>query len=345
MDGEQLTRQILSAINQPLILVSENYQILFINESGKARLNLDPLKTYNLSLGQIFQCDNALNLGACSTSIFCKQCRFNQVIDKVLESNQPLHNQIGTIYTPESRKEIFWRVHFSAHPVESLQRSVLLSLHALSKANEFNSHSADHTMMDGEVIFAKIANKMPTCEASFHSLLRYSTDGIIILNKDCSIIKWNRQLLNIVGIDPKTDQGFNLEELLSITSLSEGRFSLKEWTDIKKKCTSPHSIEGSLTTAKNIEAWVSMDIFPIKDTDNSYDGAILILKDLSAEQKTKDQVELNRFALEYSPSEFYYINSEGRVLYSNKLARENSGSTTGQQFIFDINTSINLYGR
>jgi PAS domain S-box-containing protein len=342
MDGEQVTRQILSAINQPLILVNENYQILFINDSGKAQLNLNPAITYNLALGQIFKCDNAVPPGVCNPSTFCKQCRFNKVIDEVLENNQPLHNQIGTIYSPNNGKEIVWRIHFSAHPVASAEPSVLLTLHALSGQKDFNSHSAEVSMVNEEVIYEKNADNMPTSEACLRSLLKHSTDGIIILNKDCKISKWNKQLLKILEINPETDKGFKLEDLLSITSLTEARFSLKEWTDIKEKCTSHHSLEGSLTTAQNNEAWVSMEIFPIKDLENIFNGALLILKDLSAEQKTRDQIELNRFALEYSPSEFYYINSEGKVLYSNKLAREYSGFANGQQLIFDINPSINL---
>ncbi|GAO28896.1 ATP-binding protein [Geofilum rubicundum] len=342
MDGEQVAIQVLSAINQPLILIGESYQILFINDSGKARLKLDHTKKYDVSLGNLLQCDNALSLGACSTTIFCTQCRFHQVIDKVLETNQPLHNQVGTVYTPSSPEEIHWRVHFSAHPVNAGQPSVLLTLHSLSKENDFNSHSSFHALLKEHGIYTKLTDHIPGSEASFHSILKHTTDGIIILNKDCKISQWNRQLLNILEIDPEKDKGFNLEDLLSITSLSEGRFSLKEWTDIKKKCGSHHALEGALTTAQNNQAWVSMEIFPINNSGKEFNGALLVLKDLSDEQKSRDQIELNRFALEYSPSEFYYINTEGKILYANKLARENSGSATGHQYIFDINTSINL---
>lgn len=342
MDGEQVTRQILSAINQPLMLVGEKYQILFINESGKALLKLDPDKPCTLSLGQMFQCDNALNLGACSTSIFCKQCRFNQVIDKVLEKNQPIHNQVATIYSSKEQNEIYCRIHFSAHPVGTAEPSVMLSLHSLSKEVDFNSHPVDGLLRQEEHFFAREIENTPNSEACLHSLLKHSTDGIIILNKDCKISQWNKQLLNILEINPQTDKGFNLEDLLSITSLSEARFSLREWTDIKKECTRHHALEGNLTTARNNEAWVSLEVFPIHDIHNAFNGALLLLKDLSAEQRTRDQIELNRYALEYSPSEFYYVNSDGIILYSNKLARENSGPTTGRQLIFDVNPSINL---
>jgi signal transduction histidine kinase len=342
MEGEQLTTQILSAINQPVILVDENHHILFISDSGKAWLKLDPSKKYQVSLGSILQCDNALSLGVCNSTIFCHQCRFHQVIDKVLESNQPLKNQTGTISTPSNPQEVQWHTHFSAHPIMTGKPSVLLTLHSMVQDTDQPNHSADPFIHSENIVYSKISDDLPGCEESFLSLLKHTTDGIIVLNKDCKLSKWNKQLLNILEIDTEKNRGINLENLLSITTLTKGRFSLKEWTEIKENCGSHRFLEGALTTAQNNQAWVSMEMFPIHSGDEVFNGAILILKDLSKEQKTRDQIELNRFALEYSPSEFYYINSEGKILYANKLARENTGPTTGHQYIFDINTSINL---
>jgi signal transduction histidine kinase len=339
MNGAQLTKQILSAIDQPLMLVSENYHILFINESGKARLNLDSSKNWEVSLGQLLQCDNALNLGACSTTMFCTQCKFNQVIDKVLENNQPLHHQVGTIHTKSRAEQAYWRIHFSAHPVDTNQPSVLLTIHALTKSND---NDAPNQIINDKFIFAKISENMPGGDASLNALLKHTSDGIVILNKDCNISKWNKQLLKILETDPIKDGAYNLEDLLCITTLTDGRFSLKEWSAIKENCGTLHSLQGSLTTAKNNDAWVSIDIIPIFNSHNKTDGALLIIKDLSEEQKIKDQIELHRFSLEYSPSEFFYVNSEGTIQYANKVARENSGSKSGNQSIFDINPSINL---
>ena len=339
---ENLTIQILSAIDQPLILVSESHQVLFINKAVKTKFNLSTIGQEQILLGEIMQCNNALNTGDCSNTKLCTFCKFNQVIDKVLKDSSPILNQIGTITTNEQTKNTYWRIHFSAHPIQDDQKYVLLKVHALTKEDEFDKNISDKGIMNDEHIFSKISENMPTAEDTIHTLFKHSQDGFILLNSNCKISKWNQQTLDILEIDNKSQSKVNIEDLIIVNSPSGESFSLKNNSIAKEECYSHYFGKGNLKTAKNREIWVSIDISPIYNSQNKFNGALMKLRDLSTQQKDKEQLKLNQFALEYSPSEFYYINTEGKILYSNKLAKDNSGPSSENTTIFDINTSIDL---
>lgn len=220
MNRDTLGEELFSTLDQPLILVNGSHNIVNINSRARGIFGFKDSEGFNLTLGEMLYCNNALNIGACGTTKHCHQCQINLVIAKVLRTNKAVHNQLGIVCITNNSEEWKWQITFNAYPVNNEKKTVLLAL-----------KSAD--------------------------------------------IKRAKQ-------------------------------------------------EG--------------DNKPESDSQLPYND--IIIRDLSKEQRIREQAGLHRSALEFAPSKFYYLNSDGLILYANRNARRDSGPLSANQLIFDINTTI-----
>ncbi|TCO08824.1 ATP-binding protein [Natronoflexus pectinivorans] len=322
--------ELIGAIPHPLIVIDNQIKVTYINQKARELLKLDSSKEYRVTPGLLLNCQNAIKLGSCGTTLVCSKCRFMDAIDHVLENQLPLKNQTGTIYTHESTGQSIWRLKFDCSFLNVNLGMALISLHdALFmppslKEISFSNPEESNEMKSNAHFDSKseLTESLLNSEACLNALLSNSEDALLILNRKNEILKWNSSLSKLINESEAILTHDLISRSLQFQFLVNTEFQCKTWEEIISNLDARKSFEGTIKTGHSHEIWVKLNIIPFYNEENIQTGTLLSFKDLSTEQNMRDQAMLHRYALEYFPAEFYYIHTDGRILYANKQARD-----------------------
>jgi PAS domain S-box-containing protein len=330
-----LASRIFEIIAQPAILANRDSKVISVNDSAKKLFDLNIELDNDLSLDRILDCNGSLQPEICKTNILCDQCNFYRVFKLLDEESVNLNNQTGTVVINTKGQKQVWRINFDAHNLDKETGYYALFLNTAIREipdyekSEINAHDEKKVMLstkdsDLKSTVTEISTKLLfEHEACLNSLFLNSQDGMIMVNKSCEIIKWNQQYLKIAGLITGAKVTSEvISESLSIKDQKGNTFIFNDPVKSKENCNQNSSFKGTFLNQSGNEKCVSIETIPYFNIDNTFNGALLLVKDLSNEQKLKTQMELHRYALEYSPNEFFYINSEGDIIYANKTARD-----------------------
>ncbi|ASB50130.1 ATP-binding protein [Alkalitalea saponilacus] len=330
MTEENTLYELIGAIPHPLIVMDNQIKVTYINQKARELLKLDSSKEYRVTPGLLLNCQNAINLGSCGTTLMCSKCRLMDAIDYVLQNQLPLKNQTGTIYTHESAGQSIWRLKFDCSFLNFNSGMALISLHdallmppSLNEINISNPEESNEMNSSAHfVLKSELTESLLNSEACLNALLSNSEDALLILNHQNEILKWNSSFSKLINESEAILTHDLISESLQFQFLENGEFQCKTWEEIVKNLNAQKSFEGTITAGQSHDIWVKLNIIPFYNEEKKQTGTLLSFKDLSVEQNMRDQAMLHRYALEYFPAEFYYIHADGRILYANKQARD-----------------------
>ena len=336
---EQVARSLLSAIDQPLVLIDKQQRIIFANSNLRRLLQLEKEEELPDFLGQLLACVEAPEAGTCGQSARCAKCKMWQITQKAFDDDAPGEEQDGLFLLRKGRQPGPWRLRFSVHPIALEKPALLLTFHSLSPAA--SQEAVNENTGETRTYFAEAHPQLPDTQASLHAYFRHNKDGIMVLNALGELVVWNNQLVQLMECTPEEARAQFLNKLLTLRNPEKDGLLL-DWPMIKQMRHEYHQLEGLLTTCKQRDLMVQLTITPIYTEQGALEGSILIIEDLSREKSYKEQMELHRFSLEFSPSEFYYLNKQGKILYANRQARENFDDKPEGKNIAEINQAIDL---
>src|SRR5690554_8034536 len=87
MMEEQVARSLLSAIDQPLVLIDKQQRIIFANSNLRRLLQLEKEEELPDFLGQLLACVEAPEAGTCGQSARCAKCKMWQITQKAFDDD------------------------------------------------------------------------------------------------------------------------------------------------------------------------------------------------------------------------------------------------------------------
>ena len=100
-----------------------------------------------------------------------------------------------------------------------------------------------------------------------------------------------------------------------------------------------------LISIDGVEYRVSISSFPRKDpSSEKILGVVMVFRDVTDDFLQHELHRRAEFALEQLPGEVYFLDSNGKFVYANKLARKTFGFGSGpllERYIFEINRDLN----
>lgn len=347
MEKLEYLSAVIEGVVHPVMVLNSNHQIIAINSEAADLFDINKTNKNSITFGQLFHCNNALNLGHCGTTIFCNRCPINQTLLKILESHGVVKNQTAIIARNESGNHQLWRIGFSAKFLDLSENAALITIHTLIKDEkkplkiEFNNikiEAAIEPSPDHELNKDFINLGLPRVESCLNGLFEKSDNGLLMVDEECRILKWNKRLIDIFGFtDDDITEAIDVTSVLSFSSFRTDSETENNWKDIIQNNQNYVSLEGYIKNRQGFQVPVHFQLVPLINGESQSQGVLIILRDLSETFTAKNKAEISYFALEHSPFEFFLIEPSGKIQYANKLARKILG--LGTDLIENINIS------
>lgn len=177
---EQVARSLLSAIDQPLVLIDKQQRIIFANSNLRRLLQLEEEEKLPDFLGQLLACVEAPEAGTCGQGARCAKCKMWQITQKAFDDDAPGEEQDGLFLLRKGRQPGPWRLRFSVHPIGLEKPAILLTFHSLSPAA--SQEAVNENTGETTTYFAEAHPQLPDTQASLHAYFRHNKDGIMVLN-------------------------------------------------------------------------------------------------------------------------------------------------------------------
>lgn len=338
MDVQRIIQDIIDGVTLPIVLVNKSSAVKYLNAKAVECMNIDPDSLPMVYSGMLLQCDEAVKSRKCNTSFICKDCSISEVIETVLETQKTLYKQVGTINLNFGKETKIWHVYFDASYIQSDENLVMLTMNAIQPQDE---------KQDGVVMGEKNDERSVCCatpynletEASLNAIFTNARCSLMYINPQGQIIKWNRRFLSLIGLEEHSViSAEDIKAEMRKVADESGMFNFLNHTPNNN--VAHETIYGTIITCNGISKSIQTNIIPYNNSLDEYQGLLIRIEDFTEKQSMENSMTLHRYALEYAPSEFYYLNKSGEIVYANKRARELTGldfNTTPRKQITDIN--------
>jgi PAS domain S-box-containing protein len=171
-------------------------------------------------------------------------------------------------------------------------------------------------------------------------------DAVIAIDIDGIIEMINPVVCEKIGLPEGEITGHHIEEIVHLID-SETRKErenpvIKVFSDGKIIRDDDNLI--LVSREDGVEYRVVVSTFPRRDLSNDdIIGAVMVFRDITNDFLQSELHRRTEFALEHLPGEVYFLDSDGKFVYANKLARGIFGFGDGpllERYIFDINQEL-----
>jgi len=331
--------EITNGLPQPVIIVNNEPAIKGINTRAIELLEIENEATTDLRLGQLLSCNNAVNVGVCNTTFFCSECNFSKIVSQVLESKKSYRDQVGTIHASNLPGQGWWRVKFDASFIDIDTGLVMLTIQSIiscesDKEKVISPYSANH---EANGTGKGLTPAHLTSEALLNNLFIHATSGLLFINENGVIEKWNQKFLDLTGLKKSSDTtSTTITSYLQKAGVEMGFAKLNDSASINQE----PARKIALTTLNGEKRVVQAHFYPCYNANRQFVGIIFRMDDSTENELLKETLDLHKLALENSPSAFYYINSNGEIIHANQKACDLTGiefNTSPLKNITDIN--------
>ncbi|MHC4739362.1 MAG: PAS domain-containing sensor histidine kinase, partial [Planctomycetota bacterium] len=292
-----------------MVLVDENMIVRRVNDAIRQMVGKEYLEIINRQLGEALGCINsASNKRGCSSSPDCKGCLFQKTIEKVLDSEQSVHElEIRPVFEVGGRKITPW-LHISAEPTMiDDRRHIVIAVNDVSERKE-----AEH--------------RLQLAEEKYRTIFENSAVAITMVDEKERLISWNKFTEDLLGM--------NKEDLYlrPVKSL----YPPEEWEKMRNYDVRQKGMQHHLETRiiKNDGEVIDIDISlsVVQDSEGKTTGSIGVFRDITdrkrAEKMLQESEEQYRAIFEQAADSVVLIDAEtGMMARFNEKAHENLGYT------------------
>lgn len=343
MDVQRIIQDIIDGITLPIVIIDKALAVKYLNAKAVECMKIDLKSIAEVRSGMLLQCGNALKAGHCNTSYICKDCSISEVIEIVLETKKTAYKQVGTINFQSDQDTKIWHVSFDASFVQLDESLVMLTMSALQPSAETKEGVGKAKHRDARSECFGDPYNLKT-EASLNAIFTNARCSLLYINPEGQITKWNRRFLSLIGLeeDAVITADDLKSEMLKVTSES-GLFNFLN--QVPNNNVPNETIYGTIHIGNGTSRTIQTNIIPYSNSLDEYQGLMIRIEDFTEKKSLENSMALHRYALEYAPSEFYYLNRSGEIVYANKRARELTGldfNTTPRKQLSDINPVENI---
>lgn len=163
-----------------------------------------------------------------------------------------------------------------------------------------------------------ILEALAQSEAFNRSLLEASPIGILYLDKKGIITYENRALERMMGVPSGRSSPAQEAAILDLASVQEaGGVPLLEGL---MRGEVIRSAEVEYTSLMGVTVNLKVDGAPIFDSQGQYQGAILMLQDITERKQTEQALRLAEFSIQQAKDAIYWINRDGQFVDANPAA-------------------------